>query len=96
MKNINFGKKYLLSSYDYKYEGIYLGKSLNKNKLNRHVFMVLPPYPKSEPNPFIIGCQDFKIHPENKLEVFATRMNFPKLSEKEKDYVKELGKKYWK
>ena len=64
MEQIKFGKKYLLSCYDYESEGIYLG-----TKLKRRL--------------------------KNKLETIG-KMYFPKLSEKEREYLKELAKKYWK
>ncbi len=95
MHRIKF-EKYFMSCYNYESEGVYLGKSLKRNRKNKHLFMVWHSFMKGNEKPVIIGCEDFKIHEGNKLEVFATRMYFPTLSRQEKDFVTNLAKRYWK
>lgn len=96
MDEIEFGKKYLLSCYNYESEGVYLGKLFKKNTKNRHIFMAWHSFMKKGQKPVIIGCRDFKIHKENKLETIPLRMYFPKLSDLEERFVTELAKKYWR
>ena len=93
MEQIQFGKKYLISCYDYKSEAIYIGIRLKKNLKNKHLFMVWHSSMKSGEKPEIIGCEDFKIREENKLEVIS--LHFPKINKKEEKYLTELAKKYW-
>jgi len=95
MEQIKFGKKYLLSCYDYESEGIYLGTKLKRRLKNKYFFMAWHSFMKGEDEPVVIGCRNFKIKEKNKLETIG-KMYFPKLSEKEREYLKELAKKYWK
>ena len=95
MEKIEFGKKYFLSCYDYKSEGIYLGLKRKPKFVNKHFFMVKHDFMKYEDLPVVIGCANFKIKEENKLEILSARLYFPNLSKQEEFYIKELSKKYW-
>lgn len=93
MKKIEFEKKYFLDCYSHEYQAIYLGQKLKKSLKNKHFFMVMKGSSSKGDNPFIIGCKDFEIEGENKLQTSRTRMYFPRISKLEQDYLEGLAKK---
>jgi len=86
------GQKYSIEGYTPWSEAIYLGKKFKKRSL--HLFLVgITPLPNPY-DPWVIECKEYEIN-EGKLSTYSTKLDFPKLSNLEKEYLKDLAKKYW-
>lgn len=92
MENIEYGKKYSLEGWSPGSEAVYLGRKLKTSGL--HMFIVGPPSSATDYNPWLIGCVEFKIN-ENKLRTYKTKFDSFEINKLEKEYLKELAKKYW-
>jgi hypothetical protein len=98
---IEYNKKYLLDysgNGNYTSQAVYLGEKKSKRFLqNTHVFMIWHEFMKSDDIPVVVKCRNFEIEKEDKLDLHYTsgRKKFAKISKLEREYLKDLAKKYW-